>query len=42
MRVSAWPHRYIALAEDWLPISANWTNLMPMAVARNYGNLAEM
>lgn len=33
---------YIALAEDWLPISTNWTNLMPMAVERNYGNLAEM
>jgi len=33
---------YIALAEDWLPISTNWTSLMPMAVERNYGNLAEM
>ena len=33
---------YIALAEDWLPIATNWTNLMPMAVERNFGNLAEM
>eukprot|EP00613_Pedinella_sp_CCMP2098_P022131 CAMPEP_0171688796 /NCGR_PEP_ID=MMETSP0991-20121206/4101_1 /TAXON_ID=483369 /ORGANISM="non described non described, Strain CCMP2098" /LENGTH=573 /DNA_ID=CAMNT_0012276791 /DNA_START=28 /DNA_END=1749 /DNA_ORIENTATION=+ len=33
---------YIALASDWLPISTNWTNLMPMAVERNFGNLAEM
>lgn len=33
---------YIALAEDWLPIATNWTGLMPMAVERNFGNLAEM
>jgi hypothetical protein len=33
---------YIALASDWLPIATNWTNLMPMAVERNFGNLAEM
>ena len=33
---------YIALASDWLPISTNWTALMPMAVERNFGNLAEM
>jgi hypothetical protein len=33
---------YIALAEDWLPIATNWTALMPMAVERNFGNLAEM
>ena len=33
---------YIALAVDWLPIATNWTNLMPMAVERNFGNLAEM
>jgi hypothetical protein len=33
---------YIALAEDWLPIATNWTSLMPMAVERNFGNLAEM
>ena len=29
---------YIALASDWLPIATNWTNLMPMAVERNFGN----
>ena len=33
---------YVALASDWLPIATNWTGLMPMAVARNFGNLAEM
>ena len=33
---------YVALASDWLPIATNWTALMPMAVARNFGNLAEM
>jgi len=33
---------YIALASDWLPLAANWTSLMPMAVERNFGNLAEM
>jgi hypothetical protein len=33
---------YIALASDWLPLATNWTNLMPMAVERNFGNLAEM
>jgi hypothetical protein len=33
---------YIALASDWLPIASNWTGLMPMAVERNFGNLAEM
>ena len=33
---------YIALAQDWLPIATNWTGLMPMAVARSFGNLAEM
>ena len=33
---------YIALAADWLPIATNWTGLMPMAVERNFGNLAEM
>jgi len=33
---------YIAVAEDWLPIATNWTGLMPMAVERNFGNLAEM
>lgn len=33
---------YIALAVDWLPIATNWTYLMPMAVERNFGNLAEM
>ena len=33
---------YIALASDWLPIATNWTGLMPMAVERNFGNLAEM
>lgn len=33
---------YIAIAEDWLPIATYWTNLMPMAVERNFGNLAEM
>ena len=33
---------YIALAGDWLPIATNWTSLMPMAVERNFGNLAEM
>ena len=33
---------YIALAADWRPIATNWTHLMPMAVARNFGNLAEM
>ena len=33
---------YIALAGDWLPIATNWTGLMPMAVERNFGNLAEM
>jgi hypothetical protein len=33
---------YLALASDWLPISTNWTALMPMAVERNFGNLAEM
>lgn len=33
---------YIALASDWLPIATNWTNLMPMAVERSFGNLAEM
>jgi hypothetical protein len=33
---------YIALAGDWLPIASNWTGLMPMAVQRNFGNLAEM
>ena len=33
---------YIALASDWLPIASNWTGLMPMAVRRNFGNLAEM
>ena len=33
---------YIALASDWLPIATNWTALMPMAVERNFGNLAEM
>ena len=33
---------YIALAADWLPIATNWTALMPMAVERSFGNLAEM
>ena len=33
---------YIALAGDWLPIATNWTSLMPMAVERKFGNLAEM
>ena len=33
---------YIALAADWLPIATNWTGLMPMALERNFGNLAEM
>ena len=33
---------YMALAADWLPIATNWTGLMPMAVERNFGNLAEM
>ena len=33
---------YVALASDWLPIATNWTGLMPMAVARSFGNLAEM
>ena len=33
---------YVALAQDWLPIATNWTGLMPMAVQRNFGNLAEM
>ena len=33
---------YIAVCEDWVNIATNWTNLMPYAVERNHGNLAEM